>query len=71
MALTQADWKKIYAKAHKDQKFRSKLESDPTAAIREYHIGEHGKEMAKDAQIVELKEWLEKSEEGFPPPACC
>jgi hypothetical protein len=71
MALTQADWKKIYAKAYKDAKFRSKLESDPTAAIREYHIGEHGKEMAKGAKIVDLAAWLKSSDEGFPPPACC
>jgi hypothetical protein len=69
--LTQADWKKIYAKAYNDEKFRTKLETDPTGAIQEYHRAEHGKEMAAGTPIVDLSDWLKNSDEGWPPVACC
>jgi hypothetical protein len=71
MALAREDWKKIYAKAYKDQAFRTKLETDPTGAIKEYHLGEHGKELATGHQIMDISDWLKSSDEGFPPPACC
>ena len=79
LGLTKADWQKIYAKTYKDQDFRTKLESDPTAAIRQYHLEEHGKEMSPLDQIVDLSDWLSKKYddgngnggEGWPPPACC
>lgn len=34
--LTNADWGKIHAKAWREPPFKTKLEQDPTAAVREY-----------------------------------
>lgn len=34
--LTNADWGKIHAKAWREPAFKTKLEEDPTAAVREY-----------------------------------
>jgi hypothetical protein len=35
-AITEADWTQIYAKAWADDAFRTLLETDPTAALRQY-----------------------------------
>jgi hypothetical protein len=34
--LKESDWGKIHAMAWRDPKFRTMLESNPTAAVREY-----------------------------------
>jgi hypothetical protein len=39
--LTNTDWGKIHAKAWKEPAFREKLETDPTAAIKEYVNATH------------------------------
>lgn len=35
-AITEADWTQIYAKAWADDAFRTLLETDPTAALKQY-----------------------------------
>ena len=34
--LTKTDWGKIHAKAYKENDFRTRLETDPTAAVKEW-----------------------------------
>jgi hypothetical protein len=73
MSLTKADWGKIHARAYKDSAFRHKLETDPTAAVREWHSVEY-KDKKLD-KIVDLSEWDKakaSADDGdWPPPACC
>ena len=71
--LTKADWGKIHAKAYKDKGFRRKLETDPTAAVKEWFAEEYPKRRMTLDRIVDLSEWmkLKVTDEDWPPPACC
>ena len=71
--ISNQDWAKIHAKAWRDPQFRALLESDPTAAIKQY-----GNEVGKTfTRILKLKDRpknvadadLDQEESG--PPACC
>lgn len=42
-AITEADMAQVYAKAWVDDAFRTLLETDPTAALKQY-AAEHGRE---------------------------
>ncbi len=44
--LTNADWGKIHAKAWREPQFKTKLEQDPTAAIKEYLGQKLGRDFA-------------------------
>jgi hypothetical protein len=67
--LTKKDWGEIHARAFKDPKFRHKLETDPTGAVREY-AAECGLTIDR---IVDLTDWLKQDvdQDYSPPPACC
>ena len=71
--ISNEEWGKIHAKAWRDPKFRALLESDPTAAIKQY-----GKEVGKlYTKIVKLEARppdvsdadLDQADQF--PPACC
>lgn len=36
MGITEKEWGEVYAKAWVDEKFRSLLENDPTAALKQF-----------------------------------
>ena len=53
--LTNADWGKIHAKAWREQPFRELLETDPTAAVKQYVKQAHpGYDQVK-MKIVKLR----------------
>jgi hypothetical protein len=73
-ALSNADWGKIHARAYKDDVFRSKLETDPTGAVKEWFVQEYGKDSTELDRILDLSEWLKTTQNAqgdWPPPACC
>jgi hypothetical protein len=71
--LTNADWGRIHAQAWRDEKFRHKLETDPTAAVQEYAQARS----LNVTKIVKLRPRPDDIPEDFwddvnPfPPSCC
>jgi hypothetical protein len=73
--LTSEDWGRIHARAWRDYEFRKKLETDPTAALRDY-AGQHGLDLST-LVLVKLRPRPDDIPEEFwedvnPfPPSCC
>jgi hypothetical protein len=51
--ITEADWAQVYAKAWLDDGFRTLLETDPTAALKQY-AKEHGLAWTKLVQVPQV-----------------
>lgn len=78
--ISAIDWGKIHAKAWLDDEFRNKLETDPTAALREF-AAEHGLKWGRLVRVEERPETVTdetladilsgKTSGPSTPPACC
>ena len=78
LEITNADWGKIHAKAWREQDFRTKLEQDPTGAVRHYLEEKLGRSLSSETiTIVKLRPPPDDVPEDFwddvnPfPPSCC
>jgi hypothetical protein len=74
-APSHEDWGNIHAKAWTDPTFRTLLETDPTAAIKQY-ASETGKKFDRLMWVPEKPEGVATSElskhgSAMFPPACC
>lgn len=81
--LSDEDWGKIHAMAWLDPKFRKLLESDPTAAIRQYEksIGKKSGHFDKIVRLTTPPPKAQKDARALPdevleraapwPPWCC
>lgn len=71
--LTEEDWGKIHAKVWTDPHFRTLLETDPTAAIKQY-AHEAGKTIHKIVTVPERPPGISDIDlhhYKHPPVACC
>jgi len=74
-APTKKDWGAIHAKAWKDKKFRTLLETDPTKAVKQYGK-EVGKTFDKVVKVAPKPKGaddakLHQHSDATQPPACC
>jgi hypothetical protein len=74
--LTSDDWGRIHGKAWRDPRFKLLLESDPTAAIKEYVDGQPSLK-GKKLRIVQVRPRPRGVDDDFLddinpfPPSCC
>lgn len=69
-AITESDLAQVYAKAWVDDAFRSLLETDPTAALKQY-AAENGLQWTKLVKVPAPKAGAEQDESCIHLVSCC